>query len=67
LYYKGFELLRQYLIKHPIGMDLEGLDLEEVDKEMETDKASQSAAAAPEGNAPESTPNDVAGGDEVAA
>ena len=47
-------------------MDLEGLDHEEVDKEMEMDEASQSAAVAPEGNAPESTPNDVAGGDEAA-
>lgn len=32
-------------------MDLGNLDLEEVDKEMETDKASQSAAATPKGNA----------------
>ena len=47
-------------------MDLEGLDLEEVDKEMEMDEASQSTAVALEGNAPESTPNDVAGGDEAA-
>ena len=35
------------------GVDLGGLDLEEVDKEMEADEASQSVAAAPEGNAPE--------------
>ena len=27
-YFKGFELLRQYLAKHPIGMDLKNLDLE---------------------------------------
>ena len=54
-YYKGFEFLRQYLVKHPIGVDLGSLDLEEVDKEMETDKASQSTAATP------------VGGDEVAA
>ena len=39
-YYKDFELLRQYLVKHPIGVDLESLDLEEVYKEMVTDKAS---------------------------
>ena len=39
-YYKGFELLWQYLIKHPTGVDLASLDLEEVDKEMAADEAS---------------------------
>ncbi|KAL0014774.1 hypothetical protein SO802_001843 [Lithocarpus litseifolius] len=39
-YYKGFELLRQYLVKHLVGVDLENLDLEEVDKEMTVDEAS---------------------------
>ena len=63
-YYKGFELLRQYLVKHPTSLDLGSLDLEEVDKEMETDEASQSAAIASEGNDPELTPT---GGYEVAA
>lgn len=63
-YYKGFELLRQYLVKHPTGMDLGSLDLEEVDKEMETDEASQSAVVAPEGNALENT---LTGGDEATA
>ena len=38
-YFKGFELLRRYFIKHPSGVDLEKLDLEEVDKEMTTDEA----------------------------
>ena len=38
-YFKGFELLRRYFIKHPSGVDLEKLDLEEVDKEMATDEA----------------------------
>ena len=55
-YFKGFELLRRYFIKHPSGVDLEKLDLEEVDKEMAAEKAAQSSAAetdAPE-NAPES-------------
>ena len=55
-YFKGFELLRRYFIKHPSGVDLEKLDLEEVDKEMATDEATQSSVAetdAPE-NAPES-------------
>ena len=39
-YFKGFELLRRYLSKHPVRVDLENLDLEEVDKEMATDEAS---------------------------
>ena len=39
-YNKGFELLWQYLIKHPTGVDLASLDLEEVDKEMAADEAS---------------------------
>ncbi|KAL0015899.1 hypothetical protein SO802_002968 [Lithocarpus litseifolius] len=43
-YYKGFELLRRYLVKHPSRADLESLDLEEVDWEMSVDEASQSAA-----------------------
>ena len=38
-YFKGFELLRRYFIKHPFGVDLEKLNLEEVDKEMATDEA----------------------------
>ena len=39
-YYKGFELLRRYFVKHPTGVDLENLDLEKVDKEMATGEAS---------------------------
>ena len=50
-YFKGFELLRRYFIKHPSGVDLEKLDLEEVDKEMAADEAAQSSTA--ETNAPE--------------
>ena len=49
-YFKGFELLRRYFIKHPSGVDLENLDLEEVDKEMATDEASNSSAL--DGDAP---------------
>ena len=30
-YFKGFELLKRYLVKHPSGVDLGKLDLEEVD------------------------------------
>ena len=43
-YFKGFELLRRYFIKHPSGVDLEKLDLKEVNKEMAADKATQSSA-----------------------
>ena len=43
-YFKGFELLRRYFIKHPSGVDLEKLDLEEVDKEMAADEVAQSSA-----------------------
>lgn len=62
-YYKGFKLLRQYLVKHPTSMDLGSLDLEEVDKEMEANEASQSIVVVPKGNAPKPTP---AGGDKAA-
>ena len=40
-YFKGFKLLRRYLVKHPFGMDLGKLDLEEVDQEMATDEATR--------------------------
>ena len=40
---KGFELLRQYLVKHPTGVDLQNLDLEVVDQEMATDEVAQSS------------------------
>ena len=50
-YFKGFELLRRYFIKHPSGVDLEKLDLKEVDKEMVADEAARSSAA--ETDAPE--------------
>ena len=59
-YFKGFKLLKRYLAKHPVGMDLENLDLEEVDKEMAVDKASQST---PEGNAFGDTPPHLVGDD----
>ena len=68
-YYKGFELLRRYLVKYPTGVDLENLDLE-VDKGMSADEASQSTAL--EGDAPENTPlpppagDDATAGDDVA-
>ena len=37
-YFKGFELLRRYLIKHGPGTNLEDLDFEAVDKEIEEDE-----------------------------
>ena len=49
-YFKGFELLRRYLVKHPSGVDLANLDLEAVDQEMAADEVAQSSA--PEGDAP---------------
>ena len=59
-YFKGFELLKRYFIKHPSGVDLEKLDLEEVDKEIAANKAAQYLAI--ETNAPENAPaiDDVA-------
>ena len=53
-YFKGFELLRRYFIKHLSRVDLEKLDLEEVDKEMTVDEAAQSSAA--ETDAPKNAP-----------
>ena len=53
-YFKGFELLRRYFIKHPSGVDLEKLDLEEVNKEMAADEATQSSAI--ENDASENAP-----------
>ena len=44
-YYKGFELLRRFLLKHIIGIALEELDLEAMDKEMVIDKAAQASQA----------------------
>ena len=58
-YFKGFKLLRRYLVKHPTGVDMESLDLEEVDKEMAMDEAAQSSAL--EGDVPENVTNAPAG------
>ena len=58
-YYKGFELLWRFFIKHPTGVKLEELDLEAVDKEMATDEAAQMSQAvqdtviAPKGSTPD--------------
>ena len=55
-YFKGFELLRRYLVKHPTGVDLQNLDLEVVDQEMAIDEVAQSST--PEDDAPEKAPAD---------
>ena len=64
-YFKGFELLRRYLVKHPSGMDMGKLDLEEVDQEMAAGEATHSFAteidapeSAPANEVPESAPAD---------
>ena len=44
-YFKGFELLRRYLIKHGLETDLEDLDFEAIDKEIEANEAAQTAQA----------------------
>ena len=38
-YFKGFKLLRRYLIKHSPGTNLEKLDFEAINKEIEADEA----------------------------
>ena len=43
-YYKCLELLRRYLVKYGLEMDLENLDFEAINKEMEVDKATQAIA-----------------------
>ena len=45
-YFKGFELLRRYMAKHPTGVDIGNLDLEDVDKEMAADEAVLSLTSA---------------------
>ena len=70
-YFKGFELLIRYLIKHPSGVDLGKLDLEEVDQEMAADEATHSSTTetdAPKNalanEAPKSAPVGVARADD---
>ena len=70
-YYKCFELLRWYMVKHPFRVNLEELDFKEVDKEVEADEAAQAATTleenTPESNdlEPEDATVDAAGGDEA--
>ena len=63
-YYKGFKLIRRYLVKHTFGVDLENLDMEVVDQEMVADEASQSTA--PVEAAPGDTPAPPLDGDDAA-
>ena len=44
-YFKGFELLQRYLVKHGPGVNLDDLDFEAVDKEIEEDEAAQAVAS----------------------
>ena len=44
--FKGFELLRRYLVKHCPGIDLEDLDFEAINKKIEANEAAQASQAA---------------------
>lgn len=44
-YHKGFKLLRNYLVKHSLEVDLENLYFESIDKEMEANEAAQAVAS----------------------
>ena len=69
-YFKGFELLRRYLVKHPSEVNLEKLDLEEVDQKMVADEAAQSSATgtdAPETALENALASDAPTDDDVAA
>ena len=59
-YFKGFKLLRRYLIKHGPGTDLEDLDFEAIDKEIEEDEAAQTAASTGAEPSQANKDNDVA-------
>ena len=56
-YFKGFELLRRYLIKHGTAVSLDDLDFEAIDKEIEEDEAAQ-AGASTGGDPPQAAQND---------
>ena len=45
-YFKGFKLLRRYLVKHGPKTDLEDLDFEAIDKEIEVNEAAQATQTA---------------------
>lgn len=59
-YFKGFKLLRRYLVKHGPSVDMEELDFEAVDKEIEADVVAQaSQAVAVTGDNPQDSKKDV--------
>ena len=62
-YFKGFELLRRYMIKHGSGVDLKNMDFEIVDKEMEEDEAAQASAQMAASTGVEPSQVDKDGGD----
>lgn len=64
-YFKGFELLRRYLIKHRQGVNLDDLDFEAVDKEIEADEAASTAQASMASG--EDPPAAKEGGDDASA
>ena len=66
-YFKGFELLRRFMIKHSPGVDLENLDFEAVDKAMEEDEVAQASAqtAASTGVEPSQANRDDGGAPQV--
>ena len=51
--FKAFELLRRYLTKHNLEVNLENLDFKEVDKEIKAGEVAKATAAIVEGDAPE--------------
>ena len=47
LYFKGFELLRTFLLKHNPGVNLENMDFKAINKEMEADEAAEDVMEIP--------------------
>ena len=45
-YFKGFELLRRYLVKHSSETDLKDLEFEAIDQQIEADEAAQAVPSA---------------------
>lgn len=59
-YFKGFELLRRYLVKHGPSVDMEELDFEAVDKEIKVDVSAQASQVATiTGDNPQDSKKDV--------
>ena len=59
-YFKGFKLLRRYMVKYGPRVDLEDLDFEAMDKEIEAHEAAQASQAIPTaGDDPQDPENDV--------